>query len=96
MEKVTLKIPWSSLKNSPAIISIEGLYLLSTPKYFTKYDEETEFKRAQNTKQKRLQISEMMQSDNPNENNNNDSFTGRLIAKIINNLQIFIKNVHLR
>jgi vacuolar protein sorting-associated protein 13A/C len=85
------------LKNSPAIISIEGLYLLSTPKYFTKYDEESEFKRAQNTKQKRLQISEMMQSDNSTkENNNSDSFTGRLIAKIINNLQIFIKNVHFR
>ena len=88
------------MKNAPAVISIEGLYLLASPKEFSKYDEQSELKRAQNTKQKRLALAEMLQtSDSSSEANNsssNDTFTGRLIARLLNNLQIFIKSVHMR
>jgi len=65
--KITLKIPWKSLGNSPTVISIEKVFLVAGPTPFSEYTVEADEKRAQATKQRRLQLAELLSGDDDDE-----------------------------
>ncbi|KAK9446960.1 uncharacterized protein V1518DRAFT_387785 [Limtongia smithiae] len=99
--ELTLQIPWSNLKNKPVKVFIEDVYLLAVPKANQEYDEAEEERRKQLVKLEKLEDAELLlqaqpSSISPEEAQKNQSFTESLVTKIIDNLQITIKNIHFR
>lgn len=99
--ELVLQIPWSNLKNKPVKIVIEDVFLLAAPKMEEEYDAEEEEKRAQALKRDKLENMELIdqtrsQGMSQEEIQKNQSFTDSLVTKIVDNLQVTIKNIHIR
>ncbi|KKA27236.1 hypothetical protein TD95_004731 [Thielaviopsis punctulata] len=99
--ELTLVIPWSNLRGSPVKIMIEDVFLLASPKEESNYDADEEDQRRQRLKMERLESAEMLRERNregmsQEEEQKTQSFTQSLITKIMDNLQIHIKNIHIR
>jgi vacuolar protein sorting-associated protein 13A/C len=98
---LTLKIPWSNLRGQPVQIFIEDVFVLAAPKEDAEYDEEEEERRRQAVKIEKLDSAEMLKDRNQEgmsqeEQKKNQSFTDSLVTKIVDNLQITVKNIHVR
>ena len=99
--QLTLNIPLSNLRGSPVKVNIEDVFLLAAPKEDAEYDEEEERKRSQAVKMEKLENAELLKERNTEglsqeEQQKNQSFTDSLVTAIIDNLQVVIKNIHLR
>lgn len=99
--QLTLTIPWSNLRGQPVKVFIEDVFLLAAPKEDAEYDEEEEEKRRQAVKIEKLDSAEMIRERNEEglsqeEQKKSQSFTESLVSTIVNNLQITIKNIHVR
>ncbi|KAF3086913.1 hypothetical protein TWF102_010860 [Orbilia oligospora] len=99
--RLTLQIPWSNLKNKPVKVTIEDVFLLATPKQDSEYDEEDEERRRQILKQEKLESAELVHERTTSglseeEQQKHQSFTESLVTKIVDNLQVTIKNIHIR
>lgn len=103
--ELTLLIPWSNLKGKPVKVVIEDVYLLASPIIITDFDADEDATREQKLKQEKLQDLEALQSAitaNLNASKDgdaqasNESFTESLVTKIVDNLQVTIKNIHVR
>ena len=99
--QLTLKIPWSNLRGQPVQIDIEDVFLLAAPKEDAEYDEEEEERRRQAVKIEKLDSAEMLKDRNQEgmsqeEQQKSQSFTDSLVTKIVDNLQITVKNIHVR
>ncbi|TFY80723.1 hypothetical protein EWM64_g3289 [Hericium alpestre] len=95
----TLSLHWRNLGNQPVEILIEDVYLLVVPAPEGDDDPEEEERRVQAAKQERLQNAELLhvQSEDVGEDGpQQQGLLESLIAKIVNNLQITIKNIHIR
>ncbi|XP_052264161.1 intermembrane lipid transfer protein VPS13A-like [Dreissena polymorpha] len=98
--KLTLKIPWKNLYTEPVIATIDGLYALAVPNVGIKYNAEKEKKEAQENKQKKLQALEEVkkleaEKDKPKEKKK-DSFAEKFATQVIKNLQVEVRNIHVR
>jgi vacuolar protein sorting-associated protein 13A/C len=98
---LTLNIPWANLTSKPAEIVIEDLYLLAIPAAESKVDLAEDEAQAQAAKQEKLKNAEILQASgrefNPNgEDNKNQGVLESLIGKIVNNVQITVRNIHIR
>lgn len=87
---LTLLIPWSNLKQKPVKVVIEDVYLLALP-IVAEYNAEEETRREQAAKQRSLRDLEVQTAIAPDE-----SFTESLVTKIVDNLQVTIRNIHVR
>lgn len=98
--RLELHIPWRNLKSEPVSVIIEELFLLAGPRAETKFDAELEEERAQRAKQERLETAELfttsMQSKELAEDIHQESFVNSLVTKIVDNLQVTVKNIHIR
>ncbi|RDW42663.1 hypothetical protein B0I73DRAFT_150485 [Yarrowia lipolytica] len=101
--ELTIQIPWSNLKNKPVKITIDNVFILAVARQQDKIDPEEEAKRELAAKREKLEAAELMDQsneDNPalssDEIKRNQSFSESLTTKIIDNLQITIKNIHVR
>ena len=99
--QLTLVIPLSNLRGQPVKVNIEDVYLLAAPKEDAEYDEEEEKRRAQAMKMEKLENAELIKERNTEglsqeEQNKNQSFMNSLVTAIIDNLQVSIKNIHIR
>lgn len=99
--ELTLQIPWSNLRGQPVKVNIEDVFLLSAPKEESDYNAEDEERRAQAVKLEKLESAELLKERSTEgmtqeEQQKNQSFTQSLVTAIVDNLQISIKNVHLR
>ncbi len=99
--QLTLQIPWSNLRGKPVKVTIEDLYLLAAPKEDAEYNAEDEEKRAHALKMEKLDSAELLKertSDgmSPEEQKKNQSFTASLVTAIVDNLQVSIRNIHVR
>ncbi|CCE83218.1 Piso0_003790 [Millerozyma farinosa CBS 7064] len=99
--ELTLQIPWSNLKSKPVKVIIEDVYLLASPVLADEYDEEEEKRRELSLKREKLDdlaaieaaTAESLQGSNETRN---ETFTESLVTKIVDNLQVTIKNIHVR
>uniref|UniRef100_A0A915HM71 Chorein N-terminal domain-containing protein n=1 Tax=Romanomermis culicivorax TaxID=13658 RepID=A0A915HM71_ROMCU len=105
LNKLVLKVPWKNLYNEPVIAEIDGLYILAVPNLGIKYDAVKEEKQAQDTKQAELsrieearkaKKKEAEKAKTPEQKAQEDSFTEKMVTQVIKNLQITIKNIHIR
>src|ERR1700761_138851 len=98
---LTLQIPWSNLRGKPVRINIEDVFLLAAPKEDQEYDAEEEEKRNHAVKMEKLDSAELLKERNtegmsPEEQQKQQSFTAALTTTIIDNVQVQVKNVHIR
>ncbi|KAL9941010.1 hypothetical protein V8E36_000498 [Tilletia maclaganii] len=101
---LTLSIPWSNLKGKPVRVLIENVYLLAAPKNAAaEFDEAEEEERAQAAKQEKLANAELLGRNDSQamgisaaDAQKNESFTSSLITKIVDNVQITVRNIHIR
>lgn len=97
--KLVLKVPWKNLKDQPVIVEIEDVLLIAKPQhsFFAEYDPKKEEEAAQKIKQDKLSNAEAMKTfHEKGAEEENDSFVQRLVSKIIDSIQVNIKNVHIR
>ncbi|KAL1431458.1 hypothetical protein MTO96_014190 [Rhipicephalus appendiculatus] len=100
IEKLTLKIPWQSLYSATYSAAVEGIYMVIVPKSGVKYDAAKEQKLQREAKQRELDRIELVKQqeaerDKPKAEKQ-DTFVEKLAAQIIKNLQIRIRNIHIR
>lgn len=101
---LTLSIPWSNLKGKPVRVLVENVHLLAAPKNASvEVDEAEEEERAQAAKQEKLANAELLGRDSGSavgmsaeEAQKSESFTSSLVTKIVDNLQITVRNIHVR
>lgn len=98
---LTMSIPWTNLRGKPVKISIEDVFLLAAPKEDAKYDEKEEAERAHSVKMEKLENAELLKQRNSEglsqeEQQKSQSFTESMTTAIVDNLQISIKNIHIR
>lgn len=95
---LVLKIPWKNLYSQPVVVTIEDLYVLAVPNAAVRYNAakhelaELTAKRADLLKLEEMRDRDLKKDDPAT----NKTFTEKLVAQIINNVQIRIKNVHIR
>ncbi|PHH90856.1 hypothetical protein CDD83_2455 [Cordyceps sp. RAO-2017] len=99
--ELTLVIPWSNLRGAPVRVLIEDVFLLASPKEEAEYDEDEEEERRQRLKMEKLDSAELLKERNregmsQEEQQKNQSFTQSLVTKIVDNLQVTVKNIHVR
>ncbi|KAI0073133.1 vacuolar protein sorting-associated protein 13 [Panus rudis PR-1116 ss-1] len=99
--KFTLSLHWMNLGNQPVEILIEDVYLLVVPTSEAPYDPEEEERRMQAAKMERLQNAELLhlrgQAEQAQGNQQqSQGLISSLITKIVNNLQVTVKNIHIR
>lgn len=99
--ELTLVIPWSNLRGAPVKVFIEDVYLLASPKEEAEYDEDEEERRRQRLKMEKLDSAELLKERNregmsQDEQKKNQSFTQSLVTKVVDNLQVTVKNIHIR
>ena len=99
--QLTLSIPWSNLRGKPVKVNIQDVFLLAAPKVDAEYNEEEEARRAQAVKMEKLENAELLKERNAEglsqeEQQKNQSFTDSLVTAIVDNLQVSIKNIHIR
>jgi len=97
----TLSLHWMNLGNQPVEVLIEDMYLLVVPSPQTNVDPEEEKQRAHDAKLERLENAELLHMRGQAEVSSDDSpqsqgLWASLTAKIINNLQVTVKNIHVR
>ncbi|RMZ85113.1 hypothetical protein DV738_g388, partial [Chaetothyriales sp. CBS 135597] len=99
--ELTLSIPWSNLRGKPVKVNIEDVFLLAAPKMEVNYDPEEEERRAVAVKLEKLESAELLKERNVEsmsreEQQKNQSFTQSFVNAIVDNVQVSIKNVHIR
>ncbi|KPI40863.1 Vacuolar protein sorting-associated protein 13 [Cyphellophora attinorum] len=99
--ELTLSIPWSNLRGKPVKVNIEDVFLLAAPKEEDQFDAEEEEKRAVAVKLEKLESAELLKERNvegmsKEEQQKNQSFVSSFTTAIVDNLQISIKNIHIR
>ena len=101
ISSLTLQIPWSNLRGKPVRINIEDVFLLAAPQEDQAYDPEEEEQRNHAVKMEKLDSAELLKERNTEgmtaeEQQKQQSFTAALTTTIIDNVQIQVKNVHIR
>jgi len=99
--ELTLVIPWSNLRGAPVKVFVEDVYLLASPKEEAVYNEEEEERRRQRIKMEKLDSAELLKERSQEglsqeEQQKSQSFTQSLVTKIVDNLQVTVKNIHVR
>ncbi|TWU78464.1 hypothetical protein ED733_008917 [Metarhizium rileyi] len=99
--ELTLVIPWSNLRGAPVKVFIQDVFLLASPKEEAEYDEEEEERRRQRLKLEKLDSAELLKERSREgmsheEQKKSQSFTQSLVTKVADNLQVTIKNIHVR
>ncbi|KAJ7169902.1 vacuolar protein sorting-associated protein 13 [Mycena filopes] len=99
--KFTLSLHWMNLGNQPVEVMIEDVYLLVVPSPQSNDDPDEEERRAQAAKAERVENAELLHMRGQAESSSDDTPQSQgllqsLTAKIINNLQVTVKNIHIR
>ncbi|RNA03908.1 vacuolar sorting-associated 13A [Brachionus plicatilis] len=104
LKKLTLKIPWKSLYTESVKASIDGLTILIAPKSSFSFDEESEKKESRDRKLKEvkrlIELEKSRAKSKPEQDDDtdqkSDSFGERIQMQVIRNLELEIKNIHVR
>ncbi|KAF8168100.1 vacuolar protein sorting-associated protein 13 [Crassisporium funariophilum] len=99
--KFTLSLHWMNLGNQPVEILVEDVYLLVVPSPQTSANPEEDELRAQAAKAERLENAELLHvrgqaEAQTEESTQTQGLLQSLIAKVINNVQVTVKNIHIR
>lgn len=97
--ELRMSIPWNDLKNKPVKIEISDVHLIAIPKQHSDYSPESEAEKRNVNKQQKLQEVELLESQVKSvakTDAQSSSFFTQIITTILDNIQLSIKNIHLR
>lgn len=99
--KFSLSLHWFNLGNQPVEVLIEDVYLLVVPRKEDGEDPDELERRMQGAKSERLQNAEVLQMraagvEGTEDTAENQGFVASFLAKLLNNIQVTVKNVHIR
>lgn len=92
--KISANIPWSSLSTSPLRVLIENVHVFLTPLKTENWSPENELERRVN--QKLVTLKQVEALKNSEVESKSPGFVDKLVAKIVHNLQIEVRNVYVR
>jgi hypothetical protein len=103
IKRIAMKIPWRHLQSEPVIVDVDGVYVCCKPKSAVPWNDEQD-KLTMNARKrnailsyensKAAQFSAQDQEDE--ENKRNASFIKYLASVIAVNIQVTVKNIHIR
>uniref|UniRef100_T1J6X9 Large ribosomal subunit protein uL13 n=1 Tax=Strigamia maritima TaxID=126957 RepID=T1J6X9_STRMM len=93
--RIELRIPWTSLYSQPVIFTIEDVFALAGPISERPYDEKKE-RQLQRANKQRILDGLNPVTDEYYDESLNLGFFEKLMATVINNVQIYIRNIHIR
>eukprot|EP00795_Rhopilema_esculentum_P010935 gene10935-19770_t len=101
--RLLLSIPWKNLYNEPTEVTVENLFLLAKPNKDVKYDRvkdeqeqlEKKQKQLENIEEARKREEEARKKDKKKDEES-DSFAEKLATQVVKNLQVSIRNIHIR
>ena len=96
VRKLKLKIPLSALKSQPWEVVIQGLYVIIEPNELGKINEQQEIDFEKMNKIKRLKKMEENWKEEQKQRSSDGSWTSKLLATVLENLQVSIEHVHIR
>uniref|UniRef100_A0A0K0FDI7 Vacuolar protein sorting-associated protein 13A (inferred by orthology to a human protein) n=1 Tax=Strongyloides venezuelensis TaxID=75913 RepID=A0A0K0FDI7_STRVS len=97
LSTLVLKIPWKNLYTEPVIADIEGLHLIVVPSKGIVYNSDKTEKNLMETKKKTLErLEDARKEKRKPKDPAADSFSEKMVAQIIKNLQVKIRNIHVR
>ena len=97
MGSLNISIPWTQLSDKPTQVEIDELYVLVGPAAEFKESAEEALARKRRDKQKKLEAAEEKRhKDTQKSSDAENTFAAKLAEKIVANLQIAIRNVHVR
>ncbi|KDR17657.1 Vacuolar protein sorting-associated protein 13C [Zootermopsis nevadensis] len=93
--RICLSIPWTGLYTQSVTVSVEDVYVIAGPVVDRPYDPEKEKRLIRAAKKKKLEDleGESLLSTGPGDAK---TFLENLVTTVINNLQIYIRNIHIR
>lgn len=96
--KLVLKIPWKNLYSAPVEAIVDKLYILAVPNTDIRYNAEKEDKNSFEAKKAELlRIEQAKKIEEDRDKPVADkTFTEKLTAQIVNNVQIKISDIHIR
>ncbi|GMK58122.1 hypothetical protein CspeluHIS016_0501540 [Cutaneotrichosporon spelunceum] len=99
--KLSITIPWQAIKSQPARIEIDDIYVLARARPQGKVDPAEDERIEQATKQERLRRAEAVDNtasevEQAHSDEQKETYLGAITTRIINNVQIHIRNIHLR
>ncbi|GAA5995177.1 hypothetical protein JCM5350_001861 [Sporobolomyces pararoseus] len=99
--ELTIKIAWHALSSQPVRVRIDDVYLLASPRDSANSTPEEDAARAQAAKMEKLENAELLSTQSSptmsaEEEKKNQSFIESLTSKVTSNLQLEIKNLHIR
>ncbi|KAI0308206.1 hypothetical protein B0F90DRAFT_1833497 [Multifurca ochricompacta] len=94
--KFSLSLHWFNLGNQPVEVLIEDVYLLVVPRQEDGGDPKELERRMQEVKLERLQNAESNNIQGIDDSAQNQGFVESFLAKLLNNIQVTVKNVHIR
>ena len=109
IDMIKIEIPWTSLFptcSKPVVVRVSGVLINVSPSLSTSFDAEKEKERAKKAKKQKLEEYEKSLMEDKAQSDPN--FVERLVASIINNIQVhrllsyrlksqvFVENVHIR
>ncbi|KAI0984118.1 hypothetical protein GJ496_007461, partial [Pomphorhynchus laevis] len=93
--KLKVKVPWTSIYNKPVVVNIEDVLVLIRPMTSSQLqnpEKVAEIKRAA----KRKSVLQLSKGISIGATGKSDNFFGVLFDTVINNIQVIVKNIHLR
>ncbi|XP_065656239.1 intermembrane lipid transfer protein VPS13A isoform X1 [Hydra vulgaris] len=100
---LVLAIPWKNLYHEATIVEINDLHIVSKPNFDIKYNKEKEEKDEFERKKRQIEnieearrVEEEKKKAKSEQKEDQDSFVEKLATNIIKNLQVTIKNIHIR
>ena len=96
VKKILVKIPWKNLLSSPLTIEVCDVHAYLTPKSPSSWSEQSELQALLKSKYYSIDKFEAYETEEIKEENSNPGFAKRAVIKIIENVQIIIKNLYIR
>jgi hypothetical protein len=94
--RIHMQIPWRSLGSSPIVVTVSDILLVAAPLSNQVWEEEEERKLARIKKRKQLDKMEQQRLEDAHQTlSGGDTFTKRLLQKILDNIVVNITNVHI-
>lgn len=95
ISELTIKIPWTRLSSSPIEITLNGLQVLLTPqeKKNWEYSEHGEILKRKDMLES---LEKKTEEISPEEEIKQKSFMEKLMGKVIDNIKVTIRNIHIR
>ena len=99
--ELTLLIPLSNLRGKPVQVRIEDVFILAAPREDADVDAREEEDRQHKVKMEKLESAELLKERNTEglskeEQQKQQSFVASLTTAVVDNLQVTIKNIHVR